>query len=218
MSRSGHRDDRNVPSRPLPTDRDDLATAVRITVDTLRKPRGAAVALLAAATTIVLSTTARNLAVVLDVVLGEGFSLASRVRVAVALLPGVGTSPTVEEVSLVLVALATGVVVTLAMYQIRRAAGAAEGAGGAGLGVIAATVGGGCASCGSVVLAALFGAGGANGAALLPFDGLAILWTSIALLGFSAYRLTAMEATACEIGDRGGGAENGKGNAEPGGK
>jgi hypothetical protein len=218
MSRSGHRDGRNVPSRPLPTDRDDLATAVRITVDILRRPRGAAVALLAAASTLVLSTTARNLAVVLDVVLGEGFPLASRVKVAVALFPGVGTPPTVEEVSLVLVALATGVVVTLATYQVRRASGAAEGAGGAGLGVIAATVGGGCASCGSAVLAALFSAGAANGAAVLPFDGLAVLWASIGLLGFSAYRLTAIEADVCEIGERDGGAENGKGNTEPSGK
>lgn len=218
MNRTNRRDGRDIPSRPLPTEWEDLAAAVRITVDALREPRGAAIALLASAATLVLSTAARNSAVVLDVVLGEGFPLSSRIRVAVALLPGVGTPLTVKEAGVVLVALATGIVVTLASYQIRRAAGAAEGAGGAGLGVVAAAVGGGCASCGSAILAALFGASAANGATVLPFDGLAVLWVSVALLGFSAYRLTAMETGACEIGERSRNRGNGETNTESSGE
>lgn len=199
MSGSDHSSSPNVPSGWIPTGHGDLTAAVRIARTVLGRPAGVSIAIIAAAATIVLSTTVQNSAVVVDVVLGGGVSPASRVRVAVTLLPGVGAPLTVGDVTVLLIAFATGVVAALATYQIRSAARAAGGVGGVSLGVIAAAVGGGCASCGSAVLTALLGVGVANGSVILPFDGLAVSWTSIMLLGLSAYRLTGINANACEV-------------------
>lgn len=133
----------------------------------------------------------RNVGVLRDLILFGEFPLGNRVEVLVAMYPGLGAAYTPgQAVALLVTALLVGVDLALVTYHFREhGVSVREGSGGVG-GVLLGTLGGGCAACGSALLAgllSLFGAGGAL--TLLPLDGLEFALVAIVALLLSIYWL-----------------------------
>jgi hypothetical protein len=105
--------------------------------------------------------------------------------------PGLGAAYTpAQSVALLATALLVGVDLALVTYHFReQGVSIREGSGGVG-GVLLGTLGGGCAACGSALLAGLLSLVGAGGAlTLLPLDGLEFALVAIATLLLSIYWL-----------------------------
>ena len=128
----------------------------------------------------------------IDVVVFGSAGLGTRVRVLSALFPFVGgTVAPGEDALLVFLAVMTGVTVSAVVRRLKqRGIGGEVGTG--SIGVLLVTATGGCAACGSVVLAVL-GVGAAGTLAVLPFGGLEIQFLSMLLLLVSLHRLAAPE-------------------------
>lgn len=143
-----------------------------------------------AAVSLSLFVLPENARLVLDVVVFGNADLATRLRVLSALFPFVGgtVDPTTDAL-LVLLAGLTGVTVSSIAGRLRRRGIGGE-VGTGSLGVLLVTATGGCAACGSVVLA-VFGVGAAGTLAILPFGGLEIQVLSMFLLLVSLHRLAA---------------------------
>jgi len=181
--------------RSLADVRDAAGTVRRV----LTRPAYAVTALAGGAAAVVLSVLARNPTLAGDVLVGGPLSMRSRLTVFVALLPGAGGFDPVTDGSLLVVGALTGVAIALAAFRVRRRSAASAGGAGAttGIGVVAAALGG-CASCGSALLAAVLGTGLAGGLAVLPFGGTELLAASVALLLGSIYWLAARD-DACRV-------------------
>jgi hypothetical protein len=168
----------------LPTQRADVARMVRTTRLVVGTPLYGAVAVLVTLVALTVAVAVQNWALVSDVVLGSGVSLGARVGVLFGLYPFVGTAYTAVQGALVVTATALlGVDLALLAYQLREHGVAGkESAGGVG-GAVLASLGAGCAACGSAVLAGILSAVGAAGVlALLPLDGLEFAIVAIAML------------------------------------
>ncbi len=133
-----------------------------------------------------------NARLVIDVVVFGSAGLGTRVQVLSALFPFVGgTVAPAEDALLVFLAVMTGVTVSAVVRRLKqRGIGGEVGTG--SIGVLLVTATGGCAACGSVVLAVL-GVGAAGTLAVLPFGGLEIQFLSMLLLLVSLHRLAAPE-------------------------
>lgn len=182
-----------------------MRESVHVVRNVLRRPPYAVVAFLGVTGTVVLSELALNPALTRDVLLNGSISPTSRVRVLLALLLG-GPFDVLADGGFLLVSLLTGLVFALTAYRVRvltaaernPAAGASTG-----IGVFAAVLGGGCAGCGSALLAGVFGAGVAGGVAILPLGGTEIVVGSVCLLLLSIYWLTSSITGTCSIDENG---------------
>lgn len=133
-----------------------------------------------------------NARLVIDVVVFGSAGLGTRVQVLSALFPFVGgTVAPAEDALLVFLAVMTGVTVSAVVRRLKQRGIGGE-VGTSSIGVLLVTATGGCAACGSVVLAVL-GVGAAGTLAVLPFDGLEIQFLSMLLLLVSLHRLAAPE-------------------------
>lgn len=168
----------------LPTGRADVARMLRTARLVVGTPTYGAVALAVTAVALTVAVAVQNWALVSDVVLGSGFTVGARLGVLFGLYPFVGTAYTSVQGVLVVAATALlGVDLALLAYQLREhGVGGKESAGGVG-GAVLASLGAGCAACGTAVLAGILSAFGAAGLlTLLPLDGLEFAVVAIAML------------------------------------
>lgn len=102
---------------------------------------------------------------------------------------GVTTYPLAEAL-LVVVALVAGVNGAIAVYHFREDGLSVREGGGGMVGLIVATLGVGCPTCGTAVLAGLLSLVGVTGGlSVLPFDGLSFAVLGLVMLGLSSYWL-----------------------------
>lgn len=185
---------------PLPTGLDDVRRTGRNVGTVLSNPPYAALALAVASATLVLFVASENRRLVWDVVLTGSISPAARLQVFAYLLPFVGAVDPAVDSGLLAVSALSGIAVTSTVYRRRRGGRAGSGSKSAGAGVALGAVAGGCAACGSALLAAVFGIGAAGALAVLPFDGVEILWLAVGLLILSTFWITdGMSEDACSI-------------------
>lgn len=131
----------------------------------------------------------RNLTLLVNVIVLGDPSLGARVTVLVGLYPTVGNaySPT-ASVLLVATAVLVGIDIALVTYHLREHRLAVEEGSGGVVGIALGTLGAGCASCGSAVLAGLFSLVGAGSVlTLLPLDGLEFTLVALVVLVLSIY-------------------------------
>lgn len=165
-----------------------MALVVRLV---LAVPAYAVLAVVLSAVALTLFVLPLNLALVGDVVLGGTYPLATRLEVLFALYPFVGSDfGPVQGLVLLLTAVLVGVNATVAVYHLRNhAARVREGAGSVA-GAVLATLGAGCAACGSALAAGLLALLGVTGAlTLLPLEGLEFALLALAVVVLSLHWL-----------------------------
>lgn len=172
----------------LPTRRRDWRLMARTTRLVLSVPAYAALGLLAGLLGLSVFVFTRNPDVLRLVAFG-GLPLGSRLELVAAMYPLLGPAYTAAQSVLLLVtASLIGANLALVAYHFREhRVSLREGSGSAG-GVVLGTLGAGCASCGSAVLAGLLSLFGASGLlTLLPLDGLEFALLAIAGLLLSTF-------------------------------
>lgn len=180
---------RAVVSRPLPTRARDWKQMARATRLVLSIPTYAGLAALAAVGSLSVFVLSRNVDLLVDVIAFGQLPLSARLSVLVGLYPGVGNAYAVgPSVLLIATAGLVGVDVALVGYYLREhRLSVREGSGGV-TGVALGTLGAGCATCGSAVLAGLLSLFGAAGAlTLLPLEGLELSFGALVVLVLSVY-------------------------------
>lgn len=131
----------------------------------------------------------RNLPVLGRVILFGDLPVDARLGVLLAMYPGIGSAYTlVQTVLLLATAALVGIDLAMATYHVREhRVSLREGSGSAG-GVVLGTLGAGCASCGSAVLAGFLSLFGATGLlAAFPLDGLEFAVLAIVTLLVSIF-------------------------------
>jgi hypothetical protein len=178
--------------RWVPTTTTDWYRIADETRTILTAPGSLLLAVAVAAVSLSLFVIPENARLVVDVVVFGDADLATRLRVLSALFPFVGgtVDPTTDAL-LVLLAGLTGVTMSSVVRRLKRRGIGGE-VGASSIGVLLVTATGGCAACGSVVLAVL-GVGAAGTLAILPFGGLEIQFLSMLLLLVSLHRLASPE-------------------------
>lgn len=178
-------------SLSLPTSRDDWRRMGRTTTFVLGRPRwlvfGAFVSILA----LTLFVAIERVVYVQTVILGGSFTLSERVRVLAQFYPLVGSSA--DPIRGVLLYVIAGVVgVTFSMFGYHLTNGGldlSEGSGGVA-GIVFATLGVGCPSCGVAVAASVASASSvATGLTVLPLNGVEFLLASLAVTVVSLHWL-----------------------------
>ncbi|ERH12844.1 MAG: hypothetical protein J07HB67_01870 [halophilic archaeon J07HB67] len=158
----------------LPTGRRDWRLMARTARLVLSVPAYAVVASVASVAALTLFVVSLNVPLVSSVVVGGSLPVANRLRVLVELYPFVGTSfGTAQGGLLLVVAVLSGVDVSMAVYHLREHGLSLQTGGTSLAGVVLGTLGAGCAACGSAVLlgvASLLGVG--SSLLFLPLDGL----------------------------------------------
>lgn len=179
-----------MPGAPrLPTARSDWRLTGRTVRLVLSLPRYAGLAVVYALLALSVFVFSRNLSVLGGVILFGDLPVGARLRVLVAMYPGVGSAYTaVQTAVLFLVAALVGVDTSLATYHFREhRVSLREGSGSVG-GLVLGTLGAGCAACGSAVLAGLLSLVGLTGVlAALPLDGLEFAVLAVAALLVSMF-------------------------------
>lgn len=173
----------------LPRERADLRRMARTVRLVLATPTYGGLAVVATFLGLTVAVSVQNWSLVSDVVLGAGFPLAARVGALVGLYPFVGTAYTALQGALVVTAtVLVGVDVALLAYQFREHGAAGKESAGSMGGAVLATLGAGCAACGTAVLAGVLSAFGAAGLlTLLPLDGLEFAAVAIVMLLLSIH-------------------------------
>ncbi|WP_255169623.1 hypothetical protein [Natrononativus amylolyticus] len=189
----------------FPTRRDD----VRLVGWTLRRvfsgPLYAAIAILAAFSSLLVIVVAQNLALVRDLVIFGPLPLENRLEILLYLFPFVGTGiePT-AGVGMVATSALVGVNVAILAYHVNEHGLSLAHGSGSVTGVVLGTMGAGCAACGAAVASAILGLVGAGGLiALLPFGGLEFVLAAVVFVPLSTFWLVKGihygEAEACPI-------------------
>lgn len=141
--------------------------------------------------------------VVLGQVFGSSVTLIQKGAFAFALLGSPAANATTIGFTAILVSIfLSGIVIALGVYALRKRAENVNAMGVSGLGMVSAFIGSGCASCGSLLLAALIPILGAGAlASILPLGGLEFSILGVVLLLVSIYLLLKQIAKpmACEI-------------------
>ncbi len=159
----------------------------------LSAPRSLLLAVVVAVVALSLFVLPENIRLVLDVVVFGGADPSIRLQVLSALYPFVGGAiDPFADALLVFLAGATGITVAVIARQIRDG-GAGRELGTGSTGVLLVTATGGCAACGSAVLAAVAGVGAAGTLAALPLGGMELQLLAGALLIVSLHRLAEPE-------------------------
>lgn len=182
--------------------RSGIERRLRRTCASLTDLPSISIGIVVAALTLIAFVVPENYRLVRDVVvLGDG-DLVTRVRVFVYLLPVVdGFDPFVDG-GLLAVSTLAGLAAATVVYQFRSLGGVSSASGGVSFGVLLGVVGGGCAACGSVFLAAAFGAGTTGLLAVLPYGGAEIPWIAAATIALSIVWITDEDEQACPVGDQ----------------
>lgn len=173
----------------LPTSRDDwklLGHALRVV---LVMPAHAILAAVVAALSLGFFIFSRNLPLLLDVVLFGDLPLDAKLGVLTGMYAGVFTvSEPLTAIVLVTLAVLLGLNLSLFVYYLRtHDLTLRRGSGSVGS-IVLGTLGAGCASCGSAVLAGVVSlVGGAGAVSLLPLDGLEFSLLAIPLILVSTY-------------------------------
>lgn len=173
----------------LPTSRADWALLASGVWTVLRRPPYAGFAAVIALVSLGVFVFSRNVGLLLDVVVFGDLSLVSKLGIVVAMYAGVVTvAEPLASATLVTIAVLVGVNVSMLAYYVRtQDLTLRRGSGSLG-GLVLGTLGAGCASCGSAVLAGVFSlVGGASAASLLPLDGLEFSLLAIPLILVSSY-------------------------------
>lgn len=173
----------------LPTTRADWRLVGRTAWLVLSIPAYAGLAALFTWLTIGVFVFSRNLSVLRRVILFGDLPVVDRLRMFVAMYPGLGISYTLAQSALLLATAAlVGVNLAIATYHLRtHRASLRKGSGSVG-GVVLGTLGAGCASCGSALLVGLLSLAGASGVlAVLPLDGLEFALLAVCALLLSTF-------------------------------
>lgn len=181
----------------LPTRRADWVYTAGVVGDVVRRPVYSALALVTAFVAVTVFVLPGNISLVADVVVFGDAPLGARLGVLADLYPffGLGTA---RSFLLVVAALLVGVNVSVLVHGYRN--GNVGGAGGSAAGTTLATLGAGCAACGSALLAAFFSTTAVAGSlALLPFEGLEFLAISLVILVVSTYWTADAAREGCAI-------------------
>ena len=173
----------------LPTSRDDwrlLGHALRVV---LRTPGHAALAAVVTPIALGVFIFSRNLSLLIDVVLLGDLPLDAKVGIVTGMYAGVLTvSEPLTAVVLVTLAVLLGLNVSLFAYYLRKHDLTLRRGSGSVGGIVLGTLGAGCASCGSAVLAGVLSlVGGAGAVSLLPLDGLEFSLLAIPLILVSTF-------------------------------
>ncbi len=152
-------------------------------------PLYTAIAIIAALASLSLFVLSRNIDLLLNVVLSGGLPVQNRLLVLLGQYPGLGNAYTTGQSAVLLVTAAlVGIDISLVTYHLRENTLSMSEGGGGVIGVVLGTLGAGCASCGTAILAgllSLFGLGGVLTA--LPLDGLELAFLAIVTLILSIY-------------------------------
>lgn len=155
----------------------------------LRRPQWLLAALLVGVGSLVLFVTFDRAVYLRTVVIGGSLSLPGRVRALASLVPA--ASPGVQLVRTVLIfltAAAVGTNVALLGYQLVHNRATVRDGSGSFVGVVFATLGAGCASCGlAVVASALSLTGVSAGLTALPFEGVEFLLVALVVTVLSIH-------------------------------
>lgn len=142
-----------------------------------------------------------NLRLVLDVIVTGDADISTRIAVLFALYPFVGGALNpFSETLLVLLAGLTGVTVSIILSRFIKG-GADGGLGTTSTGVLLMTATGGCAACGTTILAAASGVGAAGALAILPWKGTELQVLAGLLLVISLHRLAMLQGSqsSCDL-------------------
>jgi hypothetical protein len=175
----------------IPTGADDWRLMARTTRLVLSIPVYAVLASVVAVVALTLFVGSQNVTLVGDLVVGGTLPLDSRLTILFELYPFVGTDYTLANGSLlVLASVLIGVNVAMATYHFREhGIGLQEGSGSIA-GVLLATLGAGCAACGSAVLVGLLSLVGATvSLTVLPLHGLEFVLLALGAVLLSIYWL-----------------------------
>lgn len=173
----------------LPTSRDDwelLGHALRVVLGT---PAHAVLAGVVAALSLGIFIFSRNLSLLIDVVLFGELPLDAKLGIVTGMYAGVLTvSEPLTSVVLVTLAVLLGVNVSVFAYYLRMHDLTLRGGSGGVGSVMLGTLGAGCASCGSAVLAGVLSlVGGTWVLSLLPLEGLEFSLLAIPLIILSTF-------------------------------
>lgn len=175
----------------LPTDRRDARLVARALREVLSGPAYAALAAVTAVLALSTFVIAQNVPLFLDVIVGGGLPLWTRLELLVSLYPFVG--PAFDALTGAMMILAAGLVgvnVAMLTYHLRRRRVTVRSSTGSFAGVVLGTLGAGCAACGTVLLSGLLSLFGAAGAlALLPLEGAEFSLLALGTLALSIYWL-----------------------------
>lgn len=139
----------------------------------LFNPKYAALATIVALVLVVFAVWLPNLSLVTTSLTSSGFTLGQKVNLLIALLGSIKTNfTTLSRSLLILSAVLMGIQVSLVTYYVRQTARLQQDMGVSFIAMSLSLLGVGCASCGSVLLATLFGFGAMTSIVrALPFKG-----------------------------------------------
>jgi hypothetical protein len=181
----------------LPTRRADWEYTASVVRGVITQPPYAVLTLVVSFVAVTVFVLPGNVSLVTDIVVFGDAPLGARLGVLVDLYPFFGLKPG-RSILLVIAALLVGVNVSVLVHGFRN--GNVGGAGGSAVGTTLATLGAGCAACGSALLAAFFSTTAVAGTlALLPFEGMEFLFISLIILVVSTYWTADSTREDCKI-------------------
>jgi len=181
----------------LPTTVADWRYAVGVVAEVQRKPVYAAFTLLTAFVALTVFVVPGNFSLVTNVVVFGDAAVTDRLKVLADLYPFFGEA-LVTSLLLVSAAVLIGVNISVLVHGYMN--GSVGGAGGSAAGTTLATLGAGCAACGSAVLAAFFSATAVAGAlAFLPFGGSELVAGGVVVLALSVFWAADATRDACAV-------------------
>jgi hypothetical protein len=181
----------------LPTRRADWEYTASVVRGVITRPVYAVLTLVVSFVAVTVFVLPGNVSLVTNIVVFGDAPLLARLSVLADLYPFFGLKPG-RSILLVVAALLVGINVSVLVHGYRN--GNIGGAGGSAVGTTLATLGAGCAACGSALLAAFFSTTAVAGTlALLPFEGLEFLVISLLILAVSTYWTADATREGCEI-------------------
>lgn len=175
----------------LPTRREDWRVLFRASCMVLGRPGYALEAALVTGTSLSLFIFSRNVPLLVDVILFGTLPPEAKLRIVAGMYTGMITvSRPLTSVVLFSVAALFGLNIALLTYYLREYDLSLRSGSGSLGGIVLGTLGAGCASCGSAVIAGVLSmVGGAGAATFLPLDGLEFALFAIPLIFLSTYWL-----------------------------
>lgn len=181
----------------LPTKRADWEYTAGVVGSVITRPLYAVLTFVVSFVATTVFVLPGNVSLVVDVVVFGDASFVARLGVLADLYPFFGLKPG-RSILLVVAALLVGINVSVLVRGYRN--GNIGGAGGSAVGTTLATLGAGCAACGSALLAAFFSTTAVAGTlALLPFEGVEFLVISLLILVVSTYWTADATRESCAI-------------------
>lgn len=157
----------------------------------LGRPRYALEAAIVAGISLSLFIFSQNLPLLVDVILFGSLPLEAKLGIVTGMYTGMITvSRPLTSVVLFSVAVLFGLNIAMLTYYLREYDLSLRSGSGSLGGIVLGTLGAGCASCGSAIIAGVLSmVGGASAATLLPLDGLEFALLAIPLIFLSTYWL-----------------------------